>query len=75
MIRRITEKQFHKLISESVRKAIKEEVDKETREKADNIVRKFSAMQALDLVEKILGKEAREKIYYALLQKYLDMWE
>ena len=72
---KLTENQLRNLITKAVRKAIKEEVDKETREKADRIVGKFSAMQALDLVEKILGKEAREKIYYALLQKYLDMWE
>ena len=71
---RITEKQLRSIIYECVSNAISEEVDKETREKADKIVEKFSAMQALDLVEEILGKDARDKIYYALLQKYIDMW-
>ena len=72
---RLTEEQLRNLISESVKKVIKEEVDQETREKADRIVSRFSAMQALDLVEDILGHEAREKIYYALLDKYSSMWE
>lgn len=70
----LNEKKLNKLVSETVSKILKEEVSREERQQCDRIVSKFNAMQALDLVEQILGKRERDMIYYALLDKYNQMW-
>ena len=70
----LNEKKLNKLVSETVSKILKEEVSREEQQQCDRIVSKFNAMQALDLVEQILGKRERDMIYYALLDKYNQMW-
>lgn len=65
----LTEEQFKNYI-----KNLREETDAETKAACEKIISRFSALQALDIVEQVLGKRERDMVYYALLDKYIRMW-